>query len=53
MTVSPCLDMATLSVGAYLCKKSYIDVPNDLFTLLRGKGGKVVEIALFSLPEAL
>ncbi len=34
-------------------KKTSIDVPNDLSTLLRGKGGKLVEIALFSLAEAL
>jgi hypothetical protein len=33
-------------------KKSSIDAPNDLFTLLRGKGGKVVGIVLFSLAEA-
>ena len=34
-------------------KRPPVDVPNDLCTLLRGKGGKLVEIALSSLPEAL
>jgi hypothetical protein len=30
-----------------------MDVTNDLSVILRGKGGKVVEIVLFSLVEAL
>ncbi len=34
-------------------KNTSIDVLNDLSTLLRGKGLKLVEIALFSLVEAL
>ena len=34
-------------------KRPPVDVPNDLYTLLRGKGGKLVEIALSSLAEAL
>jgi hypothetical protein len=45
LKVSSCNFLVTLS---YLLLKGIIDVHNDLSMLLRGRGGKVVEVAIFS-----